>query len=872
MSDSFADLWNSTAPSKPATQSKPLGAQTASPQAAYGARRPAPDAFSILSSAGSPATSRPITPSTSRSPAAAAPRQMGAPRSTGSPVTGGGGDAFSSLLSGTLSTSGNPANMTMAQRQAQAESARLEALRRQSSAAGRPQAQTSSAWAGLDALAASSKPSPAPAPSASSGLDDLLGFTSSSPAPAPAKPTPPPTSPPHDDDWGLGDFGSSKPSPAPARSPPPATKSGSLWDLDDFASPSANGASRSRADTPSKDFDFGNREDHDGLLHGSGDEEDILGDLARPVDQVAKPRPRAESQDPSPPPRSRTQTASPPPHVLGQLIEMGFSITQARTALAATDTGTDVQAALEILFANGAAGGSDSRPRSREDHEDAPPPRLPRRRPDAPPRRDSSPSRRGDGILGDQASVYIAQASEVGSTLLKNASAFWKQGKQNLQKAYEEKIAQLNAGEEGSRSRPDSRQRGSGRPKWMEQAAAEGAEEPAPSSSFRDDDAHPVPPRRPQQANGKARAAEAPAEVDLFGPAPTPAAPEEPKFYQSPYRRNAPSSRSAPKPPPPSATRTLIPASASAVQTSTQHKTRGNEAVKLGQYGDAEGHYSAAISCLPEGHILLIPLYNNRALARLKTGEYKAAEADAGTVLTLVEAVGGLDARFGDGGRIQAGDGAGVVDLGEGLLKAWRRRAEALEGREQWAEAGRLWEKVSGAGWARAQDRTEAARAAGRCRQMLAPKPAPSAAPPKPKPAAPPKPRPAAPISADSARVAELRKAAEDAEAEDAARADLKDSVDARLLAWKKGKEANVRALIASLDTVLWPELGPTLKVDMKDLLTPGQVKVKYMKAIGRLHPDKLNASNTTLEQRMIANGVFGTLNEAYNAFVTSGK
>ena len=88
-----------------------------------------------------------------------------------------------------------------------------------------------------------------------------------------------------------------------------------------------------------------------------------------------------------------------------------------------------------------------------------------------------------------------------------------------------------------------------------------------------------------------------------------------------------------------------------------------------------------------------------------------------------------------------------------------------------------------------------------------------------------------------------MRKAAEDAEAEDAARADLKDSVDARLLAWKKEKEANVRALIASLDTVLWPELGPTLKVDMKDLLTPGQVKVKYMKAFGRLHPDKVSVS-----------------------------
>ena len=29
----------------------------------------------------------------------------------------------------------------------------------------------------------------------------------------------------------------------------------------------------------------------------------------------------------------------------------------------------------------------------------------------------------------------------------------------------------------------------------------------------------------------------------------------------------------------------------------------------------------------------------------------------------------------------------------------------------------------------------------------------------------------------------------------------------------------------------------------------------------------QLNVKNTTLEQRMIANGVFGSLNEAWNAF-----
>lgn len=29
----------------------------------------------------------------------------------------------------------------------------------------------------------------------------------------------------------------------------------------------------------------------------------------------------------------------------------------------------------------------------------------------------------------------------------------------------------------------------------------------------------------------------------------------------------------------------------------------------------------------------------------------------------------------------------------------------------------------------------------------------------------------------------------------------------------------------------------------------------------------QLNAGNTTVEQRMVANGVFGTLNEAWNVF-----
>jgi hypothetical protein len=71
----------------------------------------------------------------------------------------------------------------------------------------------------------------------------------------------------------------------------------------------------------------------------------------------------------------------------------------------------------------------------------------------------------------------------------------------------------------------------------------------------------------------------------------------------------------------------------------------------------------------------------------------------------------------------------------------------------------------------------------------------------------------------------------------------LKDSVEARLNAWKGGKESNLRALIASLDSVLWDEiLQGGLKVGMHELIAEKQVKIKYMKVIARLHPDKVRA------------------------------
>lgn len=68
----------------------------------------------------------------------------------------------------------------------------------------------------------------------------------------------------------------------------------------------------------------------------------------------------------------------------------------------------------------------------------------------------------------------------------------------------------------------------------------------------------------------------------------------------------------------------------------------------------------------------------------------------------------------------------------------------------------------------------------------------------------------------------------------------LTDAVDGRLASWKAGKSDNLRALLASLDTVLWPAAGWT-KVGMGDLVMPNRVKIVYMKAIAKVHPDKVS-------------------------------
>ncbi|PPQ67680.1 hypothetical protein CVT26_007407 [Gymnopilus dilepis] len=935
MSDQFADLWSSSAPKpKPQTlaaSQKPSSAPRTNTK---------PDVFSLLAASSTPPPpSRPLTPSTRPAAAAAPPKTSR--------------DAFSDLFSSSSGggTASNNAKMTLAARLA------MEAQQRTPS----PQllqqtapAQNSSPWAGLDSLGG-------------------LGASSKT-APAPAKHTL------VDDDWGLGDFGSAPKGTTtsmPQKAPQPSQKKATgLWDLDEFTSPHPNGSasdsllgnpqppiSRSSSSqasrkpeadslldfdvaSPDRDFDFGNREDQ---FDDDGQEDDILGVLNAPVAAIkAKTSSNglpvtSEDTRQTNGRTSAPQSSSPPPHILGQLVEMGFSVEQAKRALKGTKDGQDVQAALESLLGGGGSTAQSTREERPPTNNFGPPPsrttnaapkgykerereRLERQRQTA--LRDNgegssrgTPSSRAE--LQDQADKLLAQASEIGLSMFSKASAFWKEGKEKVVKAYEERSSEV-------KGQPAA---GPKRPKWMQDAIHSGEDGERPRNGFKDEGGFQdtfeqeereriVPKPQPTKSG-----AEAEAELNLFEDVPAPRrrspAPEIGPKPQNLRQTPSSSSRSSQRPPTP-VTRNLLTASPSALSLAEKHKTRGTEQFKLGQHAAAAESYTAAIAALPEGHLLLVPLHTNRALARLKTGEYAGAVADC---KKAVEGVFGKamfpssgkeadsdDLGFADplmpkpdsaapsapppllhpsqippnliaAGRSRANNGGwshpqGIgVDLLDGYVKALRRAAEACEGREKWVEAAMWWSVLSragegeGGGWVEEKTRREAVNGGVRCRKMVDGPASPSStsqtASAKPIPRQ--KLRPTiTPVSSEpSAALLALQKSNAEAESEDAAKHALKDTVDARLSTWKTGKENNIRALLASLELVLWEGALCGLKMGMADLVSPTQVKRGYMKAIGRVHPDKLNTSNSTLEQRMLANGIFGTLNEAWIAFQT---
>ncbi|KAI9098084.1 hypothetical protein DFS34DRAFT_580223 [Phlyctochytrium arcticum] len=301
----------------------------------------------------------------------------------------------------------------------------------------------------------------------------------------------------------------------------------------------------------------------------------------------------------------------------------------------------------------------------------------------------------------------------------------------------------------------------------------------------------------------------------------------------TPPRRVSPPPRPVTPPPP------AVTATPNQLADSTAHKERGNESFKQGQFAEAEASYTAAITALPNGHLALIPLYNNRAAARLKTGHYREAIEDCTT----------------------------VQELDKKDLKCLLRRATAWEAMEKWEGARDDYELIMSAD----SSIKAASQGLARCRKALQP-PGTS-------------PQNAYVTNAVNAAVQKLRDQNQANEDEENLKLALKDQIDDQVLLllsgtfdliftlheqinrWRRGKEDNLRALISSLDSILWPELQ-WKSINLGELITPQQVKIKYMRAVSRVHPDKLS-QDASVEHHLIASAVFSTLNKGWDAFKT---
>lgn len=97
---------------------------------------------------------------------------------------------------------------------------------------------------------------------------------------------------------------------------------------------------------------------------------------------------------------------------------------------------------------------------------------------------------------------------------------------------------------------------------------------------------------------------------------------------------------------------------------------------------------------------------------------------------------------------------------------------------------------------------------------------------------------------------------------------DARGNAERRINQWTGNgtRRGNLRALLASLDTVLYP--GATWKAVSMDVLKQNsKVKVNYHKAILQVHPDKINSKNLPPDQQVLAELVFDELKNGYEVW-----
>ncbi|CCH45250.1 Auxilin-like clathrin uncoating factor SWA2 [Wickerhamomyces ciferrii] len=355
-------------------------------------------------------------------------------------------------------------------------------------------------------------------------------------------------------------------------------------------------------------------------------------------------------------------------------------------------------------------------------------------------------------------------------------------------------------------------------------------------------------------------------EIDIFAPLPQKSTPSAPltasqklqnsssnDMMTSSSRRRQVNRSKAPTPSSstPKPSRPVIGLSSIERETFDEFRERGGAAFKQGDFTTASEHYEKALNSLPKGHLLSIIAYSNCITASFKNGENKKVIEYSDSALSLIGPTRGVSEEIEDGKNMK-----------DFWVKITQRRAEAFEHLEKFQDSLNSWNELIENGSAN-KVTLDGKR---RCLDALNPKPKTTQKPraPQPTPRKPARSTNSSSISEGEAlkRIRETNKASQNFEED---KFKLNDQIEAKVNSWKNGKEDNLRALLASLHEILWSETN-WKQVNLADLVMPKKVKITYMKAVAKVHPDKI-PQNATSEQKLIAQSVFVVINTAWEKF-----
>lgn len=298
---------------------------------------------------------------------------------------------------------------------------------------------------------------------------------------------------------------------------------------------------------------------------------------------------------------------------------------------------------------------------------------------------------------------------------------------------------------------------------------------------------------------------------------------------------------------------TPVPISQLELSGYTEFKDRATDFFKAGDYVSASIEYEKSLNSLPQEHALRIVAYSNLVAALLKIGEYKRCISDTDVALELLpeeielwnQAIPNTEPR---------------KTYKEMWSKIMARRAEAFEHLECYREALNSYQSLI----EKSCFNDKIMEGKRRCQRALNP-PERKSAPPKKSPV--PKSTNMSSVLAPAKEYASVQRVKDDnrkEEALEAEKAALYDKVFGQVEAWKGTKGDDIRHLLANLSQVLtWCDWKA---VSTSDLVMPKRVKITYMKAVAKTHPDKVPAT-LELEKKMLAENVFSLLSVAWEKF-----